>query len=656
MDDIEFKKIDVTAKKNDIVKPGAVVDSPHESTMARRKKAILRSKNFKIGVGVLVVLIIFFGYTAVKAFSIYNAAMSTQKQAKIALAAAKKQNVVLAHEELVKTKKQVESLQREVKGLAYMGFLPLVGSYYNDLRHLANAAYYGVNGSIITTESIIPYADVLGLKGQKSFAMGSAEERIKLAVTTLGKVVPKIDEIGSELARAKKEVDLVDEKRYPNFGAFKKIRAQIAEIKTMTDGGVEAVEQGKPLIKMLPNLLGNEGEKKYLILFQNDKELRPTGGFLTFYAIFKVEQGIIKVDTTSDIYELDKSISNPPPAPDILKKYLPKVPNFNIRDSNLSPDFYESMKTFNMLYERSSEKKNIDGIIALDTNVLVNVLNILGEVSVNGVTFNAKTDARCDCPQVVYVLEDYADRPVNYIKENRKGIIGQLLFAIMQKALSSSPKLYWGPLFQAGIKDIQEKHILFSLKDKDAQKGLEALNWAGRIKDFTGDYLHINDSNFGGAKSNMYVKQNVKMEYTVSPEGIIKKTLTIQYKNPRAHSNCSLEAGGLCLNATLRDFLRVYVPKGSILSSSKGSEVKVGVKEDLGKTNFEGFITVKPLGTSKITYTYTLPFKVTPKSNLPLLIQKQPGTGSIPYEITVNGKTVESFELTTDKQMSLKLP
>lgn len=121
-------------------------------------------------------------------------------------------------------------------------------------------------------------------------------------------------------------------------------------------------------------------------------------------------------------------------------------------------------------------------------------------------------------------------------------------------------------------------------------------------------------------------------------DGTIVKTITIEYKNPHKPSNCDLEAGQLCLNALLRDWIRIYVPKGSELISSQGSEVKIITTEDLGKTVFEGFITVKPLGFAVYTLKYKLPFKIKNDGTLPLLIQKQPGTSGNEYIIKVNGK------------------
>jgi len=225
----------------------------------------------------------------------------------------------------------------------------------------------------------------------------------------------------------------------------------------------------------------------------------------------------------------------------------------------------------------------------------------------------------------------------------------------MQKAFSSSPKLYWGPLFQAMLTQISEKHILFNMYNNQAQTGLEGLNAAGRIMAFDGDYLHINEANFGGAKSNMFVTENVTQDYSIGSDGTITKTIAVSYKNPFPPSDCNLERGNLCLNAVLRDWFRVYVPKASKLTANQGSEVKMKTYDELGKTVFEGFITVRPQGVAKLTLTYILPFKLADNSVLPLMIQKQPGTNANGYLINTGGRKLEEFKLSADKTLNLNL-
>ena len=311
------------------------------------------------------------------------------------------------------------------------------------------------------------------------------------------------------------------------------------------------------------------------------------------------------------------------------------------------------MKTFMSMYKKSSEREKIDGIIAMDSNVLVTTIKILDDqISAGGLNFTTKNDPRCDCPQVIYQLEDNISRPVNYIKTERKGLLGQLLQALMTKALSSSPKVYWGPLFQTLIAQTNQKHIMFYLFNDDAQSGIEALNAAGRIRDFDGDYFHLNDTSFSGAKVDIFLQQEVESNYEIGNDGAITKTVTVNYKNPYPASDCNLERGGLCLNALYKDWFRVYVPKGSKLVDSKGSQVKVTTYDELGKTVFDGFVTVRPQGASTLTLTYTLPFKWT-GSKLPVLIQKQPGTYANKYTVKVNDNTKDTFELLTDHDFKL---
>lgn len=639
------------------------LDGPAQDAPSTQSRSMRVRKPFKLkfgrktyiglGVAAVVLLFILFGIV-VPGLAAYTQARKTYAVAKLAINAIKQENIEDASNQLNALRPELLKTQQQVKGMGYLAFVPLVNFYYNDALHLVNAGVYGLNAGQILVDSIKPYADVLGLKGAHSFAGGSAQDRIQTAVSTLSKVTPKIDDIGAQFALMQKEVDQVSPSHYPTFLGLGKVQTTLKDLQTGVDEATTFVTQAKPLIKVLPGLLGEPKDARYMVLFQNDGELRPTGGFMTFYAIFRISHGVIHVDSSNDIYALDGTIGNKPISPRIIATYLPKEPLWNLRDTNLSPDFRQSMDDFNALYKKAGGYVPVDGIIAIDTHVLVAAMNILGDITVDGETFTTKKVPACNCAQVVYALEEQSDTPVDYIKANRKGIVGDLLYAIMQKAFASSPKLYWGPLFQMFISETNQKHVLFALNDSGAQTGLEALNAGGRIVPFSGDYLHVNDSNWGGAKSNLFIKENVDVKYDVKSDGSVTKTVSIDYKNPFAPSDCNLEHGGLCLNATNRDVVRMYVPKGSTLVSATGSEVKEMTYDELGKTVFEGFLTVRPLGSATYTVSYQLPFKVS-SSTLPVYIQKQPGTEGIAYTISVNGRQVDSFTLDTDKTINLKV-
>ncbi|MCX7880937.1 MAG: DUF4012 domain-containing protein [Patescibacteria group bacterium] len=551
-----------------------------------------------------------------------------------------KNDIDLFEKELKDFYSDYSQLEKEAKSIYWLSFIPYVADFKNGLiagQHLILAGQKAI-------EAIVPYADLLGFKkGESSFVEKSAEDRLQTAVLTLDKMIQKIDPISQEIAQAEILIEKIDSKRYPKKIGKREIRGTIDNIKEQFFGLTSLFVEAKPLLKRLPEIFGKDKEKTYLILFQNDKELRATGGFLTSYAVFKIKNGKINIDRSEDIYSLDETIASHPKAPREILTYHKDVYQFNIRDSNLSPDFPTSVELFNSLYKKSGARVDYNGIIALDSKILVDMLEIFGDTEAGGVTFSSKIDKRCDCPQVLYQLFDIVDRPTPYLRENRKGILGDLMFALFYKAIGFSPSKYWGTLIQTMYKNLEEKHILLYFVDKELQKAVEKLNFAGKIRDYDGDYLHINNVNFAGAKSNLFVSQ----KYLVETKGK-EKEITIVFQNPYPHSDCNLERGGLCLNATLRNWIRIYIPKGSKLIKFSGSTKKVEVYEDLGKTVFEGFMTVAPEKTAKVVVNYQLPEKINPKK---ILIQKQPGTYNDEIIVKVDGKKVFEGVLNIDREI-----
>jgi hypothetical protein len=564
------------------------------------------------------------------------------------------QDLATAKTEIVTLTQQLSDLDAKYQSVRWTYVIPFVGNYTKDGQHALNAGKSLVKALDTLIVSVSPYADLLGFKTAEATPSGqvpktqSIEDRIVFMAQTLDKISPDLDKIGTDMAQAQKELDLINANRYPEKIAGKAVRSKITSIKSTVSESAQLLTQAKPLIKLLPDLLGNPNAKTYMILFQNDAELRPTGGFMTAYAFMKVTKGKIELLSSYDIYDLDARFTKKVPAPEAIKKYLNET-YLNLRNSNMSPDFKISMDTFSKYYNESPGMIRPDGIIALDTALPVEILKVIGPIGVGGWgNFSANTDARCNCPQVVYALEEIADRPTNTIRTGRKAVLGPLMHSMMANAMGS-PKHLWPKLLNVALESIKQKHLLFYFFEDKTQKVAEDFNAAGRITPFAYDYLHINDANLGGAKTDMFITREVEQEIT-SGNGTVTKTVSISYNNPYKGSNCNLEAGQLCLNGTYRDYIRLLVPKGSKLISVVGSEVKEQVSEDLDKTVFEAFFTMRPQSQSKIVFKYELP--KLDLSTYRLLIQKQPGTPPIKYTTIFNGNETV-IQLDQDQELVL---
>ncbi len=602
----------------------------------------------KIGLIIFLLIILFVIIGAVTFIS----ARKATKTASQAVGAIKLQDLDATKAYLRDSKKEFQNTKRITTLLTPVRIIPIVGWYVADLQRGLNAAVNAIDAASNLAQAITPYADVLGLKGQGTFLGGTAQERLAKTIETLSKVTPELDKVGKDLGFAKSQFDQIETWRYPNFLPGKPAQ-KIRTAKQTIDELESFVVDTKPLLEVLPEIMGLNSEKKYLILFQNDKELRPTGGFITAYAIFRVNKGLIAAEGSEDIYRLDDTLLKRIPAPPPILKYLPNVSSLNLRDSNLSADYLISMNQFGELYNLTQSKKAIDGIIALDTHFVLSLIKVLGPIDAYGTQFTTEEVEACACPQIIYELERFADQPVAYEKGSRKDIIGVLMQKLMDKAFNA-PKSQWPNLLGTTINALRQKHMLLYFEDPKFQQAAESINFAGRLHEYQGDYLHINETNFAGAKSNLYIQEKVKQVVKKDNDGTINKKLTIEYKYPRRMDDCSLERkSGLCLAGIYRDWIRIYVPKGAKLIKTSGTEGEVTASQEYGKALFEGFFTLRPEGAAKIEIEYSVPIKV--DREYQLLIQKQPGVIGHTYEVEAFGKRQKAFPLDTDKELIIKL-
>lgn len=525
----------------------------------------------------------------------------------------KTQNLPATQEKVAQIDEKLEEITTTYSKLAFLRFIPFANRYYADGSHGFAAADAGLSAATKALNAISPYADVLGFSGDEPFQGGTTEDRVKVLLETLEKISPELDAISEDLQKVEQELAQIDPNHYPETIGDREVRANIIQAQELVSGASTSLTEFRPVIEQLPSIAGANGEtKKYLVLFQNDNELRPTGGFLTAYAIINVTDGKVEAEKSDDIYELDQKFQKTEAIPKELGRYLTTEKYWNLRDMNISPDFKESMDKFYENYQGiNGEPSEIDGIIAVDTHFLTSLMKVLGPTEVPGYgTFTAENDPRCDCPEIIYVLSEIITRPTPYLREDRKGILGPLMRALLSKAYAA-PKQQWPQLFAEGFASVEGRNLQFYFLDEDHQAAAELANAAGRMTPPKNgeDFLGIVNANLGGAKSNLFVTYSVEQTISEPVNGTIEKTVEITYKNPRRADNCNLEAGLLCLNSTLRDWTRLYIPEGSELVEASGFNEEARVYEENGFTVIDGFFILEPLGTAKLSFTYKVPYE-----------------------------------------------
>ncbi|EKD87274.1 MAG: hypothetical protein ACD_36C00171G0004, partial [uncultured bacterium] len=230
---------------------------------------------------------------------------------RLLLEAAKNQDLAKAKEGLAATRKELEDVQREFNKIRFLKFIP----YIADLEHGINAALAGISAGDKAIEALEPNADLLGLKGESKFVQGSADDRIQTAVKTMSALTPKVNEMALHIDTLRKELNQINPNRYPKKIGKTVIRERLASTKETVENAANLFVNAQPLLINLPAMLGEPQTRRYLILFQNDKELRATGGFITAYAQFRLERGKMILERADDIYNLDNAKRKTFPAP-----------------------------------------------------------------------------------------------------------------------------------------------------------------------------------------------------------------------------------------------------------------------------------------------------------------------------------------------------
>lgn len=546
--------------------------------------------------------------------------------------------------ELTKFQTAVKGLGGEVTRLQIFAWVPFFGSYAADARNLYDFSLGSLDLAAKLSEVIKPHAASLGFKSESSKELLAGGQERLVGLTKVAPVLAnELPKFKADLERLSQRLSKVDPNRYPEKIGQTIIRPRLVALKEAALGLSSSLEDLVDFFKILPEMMGaGTGRKNYLVIFQNDKELRPSGGFLTAYAVFTLDKGRLSSSAASDSYfiDIDNKLSVYDAAPAVITKYLKLQDNkLFFRDANLSPDFKVSMETVEKIWNRSRLVPRTDGIVALDTHFVESMMEVLGEVALPGYPKFTKENVVEQLELVSNVLGSRLEK-----RQGRKDIIGLLMQNMLQKAFAAGGKQYLN-LITTIWQEAEQKHILVYLHDPTAQALAESRNFAGRIWDYDGDYLHINDANFAGRKANWFMKEEVTKEVKVEKDKIIT-TLKIDYENTgKYHPD---------FNTGYRDYVRIYVPPGSKLISGEGSMEPLTTGEDLGKTFFAAYMAVDPLKKVRLTVKYETPRSVVKDNTYRLLIQKQPGAGDFKYEVKV-GRKVESFDLLTDREVTIDL-
>lgn len=395
-------------------------------------------------------------------------------------------------------------------------------------------------------------------------------------------------------------------------------------------------------VNIIQEILGYNNPRTYLLLFLNNTELRPGGGFIGAYAVVKVDKGvpqILKVEGTEILDNYAPQEKMPVP-PDPLAKYL-YIKKWGFRDSNWSPDFASSSVLSMAAFKRENgiAADQIDSVIGFTPTVLEKILKISGPITVDGEKFTSENFTQ----KLEYEVEyGYAEKGVDF--NDRKQILANLSKVMLQK-LRTDVVLHWVDYLNLVQQMLSEKQIVAYSSYPEAEQILLSKNWAGDIKQVSSDYLMWVDANLAALKTDKVIDRT--LSYTISPSSSDKfiGTVKMTYKHNGRFDQ---------FTSRYRTYARVYLPIGSKFISVQGSmrndrTTDVGTVDqgiENGKKWFGTFISIEPGKIGELTWQFELSPQIVSQiktGTYELFVQKQIGT--LANKLTTNlnfGKNILS--------------
>jgi hypothetical protein len=380
-------------------------------------------------------------------------------------------------------------------------------------------------------------------------------------------------------------------------------------------------------VDLLPELIGLGEKKTYLVLFQNNSELRPTGGFIGSYGLLTFDQGRLIDFEVQDVYVADGQLKGHVEPPEDLKKYLGEAGWF-LRDSNWDIDFPSSAARAAWFFEKEMGRV-VDGVLAVNLFVAQEILSSVGEVEL------ADYEEKIDADNFFERAEYYAE--INFFpgstqKEDFLASVARGLFEKVKESDQKSLMSLIKNLYPALI----SKDFLVWLDDQNSMRIIQELAWDGSIKAIDNcskgqgcfsDYLLVSEANVGINKANYFVKRSFSHQVEINDEDVVEATLQLDYRNDSQSE--AFPAG------RYKNYLRLYAPLGTELVSvriknaltGEIKEVEEIEKHEEHDKQIFGFLIEVPIQESRsVEITYHLKEKLDEKiSRYLLFLQKQSG-------------------------------
>lgn len=558
-----------------------------------------------------------------------------------------------AQEKIKIAKDTVDELKKLVSSLAILKRVGILSVQIDQVDQMIASIEEGIDGILyatLGTESL--FATTKIISGEDPQDPGPLYQRAYQDLTTASYKIEKL------------KAKLADKKFIDNFPL--PIRDRAADLVVKLNLYTGLVNKAKAAALLLPQVTaldglgspaGGAGKKTYLILFQNNLELRPAGGFIGSFGLLTFEKGRLIKILVDDIYNLDGGLKEiiAPPVEFITDLGQNRL---YLRDANFEPDFPSSARIAQTFYKKEAGE-SVFGVLALDLWGSAKLLSAVGGLDLP--EYGEKVDGNNLFEKAI------AHAEVNFFpgSQAKKNYLTSLQNQLFNKIFYVSNQ-NWPAIISALAESLETKHLLIYLSEPELFSYLASENWSGVLprgkenqEGVFHDFLATVESNMGANKANFYLQRKFKLETQIGKEGGVSHRLRINYQN---NSPSDVFPAGKYKNR-----FKIYLPLGAKLTRALFSETDITSSfqsfSDYGRTGYSTLLVVEPRQQKTLILEYTLKdsFKFSAnRLNYRLDVIKQAGVDkdsfdwNLTYPINLAVETDLKSAKTTSQELTIQ--
>jgi hypothetical protein len=503
-------------------------------------------------------------------------------------------------------------------------------------------------------ETLPELKSILEVTGFKTVENEEVSEEDEGSITLVLKELPRYlalyDSIEPKLIDILDDAKNFDLNYIPEVGDYE-LKEKITSLNEFVEDFPQTSDQVTDFLQYLPELAGAVDPASYLLILQNETEMRSSGGLLTAYGNATIHEGEFGDDIfLTDMWNLEIYVSYTLGIDTGYRNIYGQNVMMNLgcgstylraQDAGIYPDLYWTMDTLQDYYNianryNKTDFPNYDYILIINNKFAENLLSLIQPLEIEG--FGEVT-----AENLYDSIKSETDKPTTF-DPNRKDIIKDIANAAKQKFLDL-PIEKLPEVINVLIKSFQAKDLgIATPNDKDIQAYLDTYGMSGRtVKEYTGDYFQLNEAQNCSLKLNKFIRNTVKNDVYIEDTGEIKRNVQVKWQQPKVFEPGLEKQYSPTLSFSYRAWVRFFTPADSSDFESDGYKRSgyVGyfpqtyydkvmdkeVNDNIIQFDHRRFNESDPVEKDEMNVSYVLPDSInyTKDKKYTLIIQKHPG-------------------------------